>query len=54
LPEIDRAALLLRTQDQMPYEEIARILNVSIANAKVKVHRARLKLAASIPGTVLP
>ena len=54
LPEIDRAALLLRTQDQMPYEEIAQILNLSTANAKVKVHRARLKLAALIPRTVLP
>jgi RNA polymerase sigma-70 factor (ECF subfamily) len=54
LPEIDRAALLLRTQGTMPYEEIARILNVSTANAKVKVHRARLKLAALIPRTVLP
>jgi RNA polymerase sigma-70 factor, ECF subfamily len=54
LPEVDRAALLMRTQDLMPYEEIAQVLNLSIANAKVKVHRARLKLAALIPGTVVP
>jgi RNA polymerase sigma-70 factor (ECF subfamily) len=54
LPEIDRAALLMRTHGEMPYEEIARILKVSTANAKVKVHRARLKLAALIPRTVLP
>ncbi len=44
LPEIDRAALLLRTLDEMPYEEIARTLGISISSAKVKVHRARLKL----------
>jgi RNA polymerase sigma-70 factor (ECF subfamily) len=54
LPEVDRAALLMRTQDLMPYEEIAQVLNLSTANAKVKVHRARLKLATLIPRTVVP
>jgi RNA polymerase sigma-70 factor (ECF subfamily) len=54
LPELDRAALLMRTQDGMPYEEIAQVLEISIANAKVKVHRARVKLAMLIPGTVQP
>lgn len=54
LPEIDRAALLLRAQDGMPYEQIAEILKLSTANAKVKVHRARLKLGTLIPRTVLP
>jgi len=54
LPEIDRAALLMRTQDRMPYDEIAQILNLSTANARVKVHRARLKLATLIPRTVTP
>jgi len=46
LPEIDRAALLLRTLEELPYEEIARMLGISIASAKVKVHRARLSLAS--------
>jgi RNA polymerase sigma-70 factor (ECF subfamily) len=50
LPEIERAALLMRVQDAMPYEQIAQVLQISTANAKVKVHRARLKLAAVIPG----
>ena len=54
LPEIDRAALLMRTQDGMPYEHIAQVLDISVPNAKVKVHRARLKLATLIPGTVQP
>lgn len=45
LPEIDRAAVLMRADDEMPYEEIARVLGISISSAKVKVHRARLKLA---------
>ena len=46
LPEIDRAALLLRTLEELPYEEIARMLCISISSAKVKVHRARLLLAS--------
>ena len=45
LPEIDRAALLMRAFDEMPYEEIAQALGISLAAAKVKIHRARLALA---------
>ena len=44
LPEIDRAALLMRAADDMPYEEIARALNLSLASVKVRIHRARLAL----------
>ncbi len=45
LLEVDRAALLLRAEEELPYTEIARVLGVSLAAAKVKVHRARLRLA---------
>jgi RNA polymerase sigma-70 factor (ECF subfamily) len=45
LPEIDRAALLMRAQDGMAYEEISRTLGISLSSAKVKIHRARLVLA---------
>ena len=45
LPEIDRAALLMRAGDEMPYEDIARALGISLASVKVKIHRARLRLA---------
>ena len=45
LPEVDRAALLMRAQDELPYEEIARALGISLASVKVKIHRARLALA---------
>jgi len=48
LPEIDRAALLMRADDGLPYEEIAAALGLSLAAARVKVHRARLKLAAAL------
>jgi RNA polymerase sigma-70 factor (ECF subfamily) len=54
LPEIDRAALLMRTQEQMSYADIARTLHLSLSSAKVKVHRARLKLAAHFSHKVLP
>lgn len=47
LPEPDRAALLMRAQDGLPYEEIAATLGLSVAAAKVKVHRARVRLAAA-------
>lgn len=46
LPEIDRTAVLLRTTEELSYEEIARMLSISLASAKVKVHRARLLLAS--------
>jgi RNA polymerase sigma-70 factor (ECF subfamily) len=45
LPETDRAALLMRAQDGLPYEDIAASLGLSVAAAKVKVHRARVRLA---------
>lgn len=45
LPEGERAALLLRLDHDMSYEEIAAALNISLTAAKVRVHRARLKLA---------
>jgi RNA polymerase sigma-70 factor (ECF subfamily) len=44
LPEMDRTVLLLRTLEEMPYEEIAETLGIPVVTAKVKVHRARLKL----------
>ncbi|HKW32798.1 MAG TPA: sigma-70 family RNA polymerase sigma factor [Candidatus Acidoferrum sp.] len=44
LPEMDRTLLLMRALDGMPYEEIAETLGIEVAAAKVRVHRARLKL----------
>jgi RNA polymerase sigma-70 factor (ECF subfamily) len=48
LPEVDRAAVLMRAHGELPYEEIAAALRISVAAAKVKVHRARLKLAEAL------
>lgn len=44
LPETDRAALLMQTEENLSYEEIARILGLSAAAARVKVFRARIKM----------
>ena len=54
LPEVDRAALLMRTQDGMSYEEIAQALQLTLSSAKVKVHRARMKLAVLVERTATP
>jgi RNA polymerase sigma-70 factor (ECF subfamily) len=45
LPEADRAALIMRAFEGMPYEEIAQALGIPLTTVKVKIHRARLALA---------
>lgn len=47
LPEIDRAVLLMRALDDMPHEAIARAVGLSVVAVKVKIHRARHKLAGA-------
>ena len=44
LPEVDRAAMLMRAQEGMSYAEIAHSLDLSVAAVKVKIHRARRRL----------
>ena len=44
LPEIDRAVLLLRALDDMSYEDIAETVGIQVVDARVRVHRARVKL----------
>jgi RNA polymerase sigma-70 factor (ECF subfamily) len=44
LSEEDRAALLMRAADRLSYRDIAQTLGLSVTNAKVRVHRARLRL----------
>lgn len=48
LPAAYRDALLLAAVEGLSYEETARILDVSLACVKVRVHRARLMLAESV------
>jgi RNA polymerase sigma-70 factor (ECF subfamily) len=44
LPEIDRAAFIMRVQHDLPCIEIARVLQLSLSATKVKIHRVRKKL----------
>jgi len=44
LPEDQRELLVLARFQHMKYEEVAVIMNTSVANVKVKVHRAIAKL----------
>ena len=45
LPELDRAALLMRADDDLPYEDIGEALGLTPGAARVKVHRARVRLS---------
>jgi len=56
LPEVDRAAVLLRAEEGLSYDEIGSLLGLTTIAARVKVHRARTRLtrtagAASAPRT---
>jgi RNA polymerase sigma-70 factor (ECF subfamily) len=44
LPEDQRAALLLREQEQLSYREIGQVLNVSESKVKIDIFRARTAL----------
>jgi RNA polymerase sigma-70 factor (ECF subfamily) len=44
LPESDRSAFVMRVQSNLPYAEIARVLQLTESAVKVKVHRVRKKL----------
>src|SRR5450631_2401204 len=45
MPEVDRTVLLLRVLEEWSYQEIAAAVGLSLPAVKVKIHRARLKLA---------
>jgi RNA polymerase sigma-70 factor (ECF subfamily) len=46
LPELDRTVLLMRAEEGLPYEDIAVATGLSVAAAKVRVFRARARLAS--------
>ena len=50
LPESDRAALLMHVFDGLSYAEVARVLGLSLANVKIRIHRARLALTKAREG----
>ncbi len=48
LPEIYRNVIVLREYADLDYKAIGRILDISESNVKVRVHRARKELEASL------
>ena len=44
LPETDRTTFVLRVQHGLSYDEISRILKLSLSAVKVKIYRVRKKL----------
>jgi RNA polymerase sigma-70 factor (ECF subfamily) len=50
LPEDEREVLSLAVSSELPYSEIAVIMDLTEANVKVKIHRARQKLREIIQG----
>lgn len=49
LPRADREALLLRLVGDLPFADIAVLMNTSPAAVKMRISRARRRLAASLP-----
>ena len=46
LPEIDRTLLIMRTYNEISYENIAKATGLTISTVKVKIFRARIKLSS--------
>lgn len=50
LPETQRMAVVLRRYEQMPYEEIAKVLDLSVSAVKSLLFRARTTLREALSG----
>jgi len=48
LPEIERAVLIMRVQDELSYEDIAGVMGFTVANVKIRILRARVKIQALV------
>lgn len=48
LEEPDRSILIMKTYEGMSYQEISSIYGMTISTLKIRVHRARVKLALSV------
>jgi len=54
VPEDFRVAIVLADMQDLPYEEIAKVLDLPIGTVKSRVHRGRLALARVLEGTGEP
>jgi RNA polymerase sigma-70 factor (ECF subfamily) len=50
LPAEQRAALVLREFEGLSYDEVADVLDISLAAVKGRIHRARLQIAQDLAG----
>lgn len=50
IPEDYRIAVVLADVEDLPYEEIARVLEVPVGTVKSRVHRGRIALARALSG----
>ena len=48
LPQLQRSVLVLRERQGLELEEICNLLDLSLSNVRVLVHRARLKVFATV------
>ncbi|MNN69828.1 RNA polymerase sigma factor YlaC [compost metagenome] len=48
LPELQSSVLLLRDRQGLELEEICNLLEISLSNVRVLLHRARLKVFATV------
>lgn len=48
MPQRDRAVLLMREVDGMPYREISEILDIPLGTLKARLHRAREQLRGKL------
>ena len=46
--EVDRTLILMKSYENLTFLEISKILGVSVASLKVKLHRARKKLSKAV------
>ncbi|MNP68689.1 RNA polymerase sigma factor YlaC [compost metagenome] len=48
LPDLQRGVLILRERQGLELEEICNLLEISLSNVRVLLHRARLKVFATL------
>lgn len=48
IPEVARELLLLRYQQELPYEQIASLLNLPLGTVQSRLHRAKASLKAAL------
>ena len=52
LPKKYRLTFVLREVQELSYEEISRILNISLGTVKSRVHRAKMMLRERLSGVL--